>query len=334
MKRASLAIIISVVFSCFSFVQTYAQSGGKLVVENPVFDFGTVTEGTIIQHNFQIENKGSGVLTISRVLAQCGCTASNVTKNEIATGEKGEIKVVFDTSNFKGDVEKTVTVYSSDPEKQITTLSLKGKIQAGVVITPERLMFGEVSPGSPISKSFTIETKEGSKIQILGAKSFSRYVDISEQKASANRKEFLVQLGSDLPVEEFRARVAVEVQGADGKMRSIDIPIFASVKGLVRFNPPVLSLGILEGKGLIQRKVKVLFSGNGQGVLKSINVSNSAVKARESRDERSGDIFLDVEVDPNKVTNDIKAAINVVLLDAEGKEASASLNVYGIMPPK
>jgi len=333
MKRSSLAIIISVIVFCFSHGQAQTQSAGKLHVESPVHDFGTVTEGSSIHHSFQIENKGSGTLGISRVLAQCGCTASNVTKNELASGEKGEIKVVFDTSNFRGDVEKTVTVYSNDPEKQMTTLSLKGKIQPGVIVTPERLLFGEIYPGSSTKMSFAIEAMEGSNIRILGAKSFSRHANVSEQKASANRKEFLVELEPNLPVEEFRTRVAVEVQGADGKMRSLDIPVFASVKGLIRFNPPVLSLGILEGKGIIQRRVKVLVSGDRLGKLKSVEVSNSAVQVKESRDEKSGEIFLDVEVDPSNATKDLKAAVSVTILDVEGKEASASLNVYGILPP-
>ena len=39
----------------------------SIVIEESTFDFGTAAEGSVITHEFKVENTGSGVLTIDRV---------------------------------------------------------------------------------------------------------------------------------------------------------------------------------------------------------------------------------------------------------------------------
>ncbi len=97
--------------------------------DSDVFDFGEVMEGERVTHVFKFTNDGKEPLVISNAKGSCGCTVPDWSKNPIAPGEKGEIRVEYD-SKGKGAVggkpeSKRVTVTANtDPAN--TFLTIKG----------------------------------------------------------------------------------------------------------------------------------------------------------------------------------------------------------------
>ncbi len=95
------------------------------------FDFGTVMEGEKVVHVYKFTNTGNEPLIISNAKGSCGCTVPQWPREPIAPGEKGEIKVQFDTKN-KGKVggglqSKRVTITANtDPVNSY--LTIKGKV--------------------------------------------------------------------------------------------------------------------------------------------------------------------------------------------------------------
>jgi hypothetical protein len=89
----------------------------KIVFKEDVHDFGQVPRGPELQYNFRFTNKGSSVLKIERVQTSCGCTGATVgEKTEYKKNESGEIKITFNTQGRSGHQEKTISVFSNDPE--------------------------------------------------------------------------------------------------------------------------------------------------------------------------------------------------------------------------
>lgn len=104
----------------------------KLVFEKDTHDFGKVIEGEIITYSFKFVNNGDADLLITNCKTSCGCTVPEFTKDAIAPGAKGTIKVKFDSNNRKGFQNKTITVISNTHPN---TKVLRIKAQ---VIVPER----------------------------------------------------------------------------------------------------------------------------------------------------------------------------------------------------
>lgn len=75
-----------------------------------VFDFGTIKEGEVVEHTFKFKNVGDAPLIIADAQASCGCTVPVYTKDPIAIGKEGEIKVRFDSKGKPGIQNKTVTI--------------------------------------------------------------------------------------------------------------------------------------------------------------------------------------------------------------------------------
>ena len=103
----------------------------KLEFAENTFDYGTIMEGEKVTHVYDFVNTGDEPLIISNAKGSCGCTVPDWPREPIAPGDKGEIKVVFD-SKGKGKVggqnqSKRVTITANtDPAN--TYLTIKGKV--------------------------------------------------------------------------------------------------------------------------------------------------------------------------------------------------------------
>jgi len=101
----------------------------KIVFSESVHDFGTVNEGVKVGYSVDFENKGNGILTIQSVNPSYGCTAANLSNNVLQPGEKGTIKIEFDTSGKSGKTTKTVAVNSNDPNEPNKILTFTAEVK-------------------------------------------------------------------------------------------------------------------------------------------------------------------------------------------------------------
>ena len=79
------------------------------------YDFGTVTDGEVIQTTFTLKNVGKSPLVITDAKTTCGCTVPTWPKNKpVMPGESTEIEVKFNTSGKGGGRQvKTVTLLTN-----------------------------------------------------------------------------------------------------------------------------------------------------------------------------------------------------------------------------
>lgn len=91
------------------------------------FDFGTINEGKVVEKIFNFTNNGQAPLVISNITATCGCTSPEWTKTPVQPGEKGFVKVVFDSKAKSGAQNPTVTI-QANTNPSVTKLSLKGTV--------------------------------------------------------------------------------------------------------------------------------------------------------------------------------------------------------------
>ena len=121
------AVVLTVVFLVVNNSKlTASLKAPKIVFKENVHDFGKVPRGPELQYNFRFTNKGNSNLNIERVQTSCGCTGATVgEKSDYAKNESGEIKVNFSTQGREGHQEKTIIVYSNDPQNPQVVLTVK-----------------------------------------------------------------------------------------------------------------------------------------------------------------------------------------------------------------
>lgn len=79
----------------------------------PEFDFGTITRGEVVTHRFVFKNTGNADLYISKVLADCGCTAADYVKEAVKPDEEGYIELIFNSDGYYGLQIKKANVYAN-----------------------------------------------------------------------------------------------------------------------------------------------------------------------------------------------------------------------------
>jgi len=133
MKRTlNLLILLVLVISFFNTapaeLEKYDSKIAVIKFKTEIIDYGTVIQNSDGHRVFTFSNTGNARLLITKVKTSCGCTVPSYSKAPILPGEKGELKIKYDTKRL-GAFTKTITV-TSNSEGGNKILKIKGNIVA------------------------------------------------------------------------------------------------------------------------------------------------------------------------------------------------------------
>jgi hypothetical protein len=100
----------------------------SIIFESTTHDYGTVVQASDGSCQFVFKNKGKAPIVLNDVKASCGCTVPEWTRTPVAPGEKGTIKVTYNTNNV-GAFTKSITVNSNAINSPLV-LVIKGTVTA------------------------------------------------------------------------------------------------------------------------------------------------------------------------------------------------------------
>ena len=135
------------------------------------YDFGTVLQGETVHHRFAFSNTGDASLQVEKISSSCGCTAALASAKTLAPGESGEIQASFDSARFRGEVSKTVYLYTNDPVRPMVQLQLKGVVREEIALEPQLVNFGTVVPKKTVTTKVTL-VNQGDREVRLGSYNF------------------------------------------------------------------------------------------------------------------------------------------------------------------
>ncbi len=128
---------ILVIILCVPII-TYAAP--KLTIDKERHDYGRVLYGDTVKDEFVIKNTGDQPLKIDKLEASCGCTKVIKGASEIPPNGETKIFASFDTNGLSGGKkQKSITVYSNDPERPVVKLALLADVIREVSVEPRFL---------------------------------------------------------------------------------------------------------------------------------------------------------------------------------------------------
>ncbi|PYP83592.1 MAG: hypothetical protein DMF61_22770 [Blastocatellia bacterium AA13] len=128
-KKMSVLVPMLLMFACFAPAREHTATAAVvkpvLVIASLEHSFGNVKPGMPLHYTFEVKNTGESTLEIQNVQPSCGCTTSKYDKS-IAPGKTGNISLAIEkTEGYKGEVTKTATVTTNDPDHQTFILTLR-----------------------------------------------------------------------------------------------------------------------------------------------------------------------------------------------------------------
>ena len=165
----------------------------RLVVDQLVWNFDSVTNRSEVAHTFTLRNVGNADVEIQKVVSGCdACLRSVVDKERLAPHESALLHCRLDLRSLRGPVARTVSVYSNDPERPVLALGLSGVTVPCYQVTP-------VEPVLDLAQGMEFATAEISSLQ-------TRRAPLSQVTASdTNILATLTSGGSNRAVLTLRA---------------------------------------------------------------------------------------------------------------------------------
>jgi len=91
---------------------TFSLNAQEFKFEEESINYGKIDKGSNGERVFIFTNVGNQPLIIKNIQSSCGCTVPKKPTEPIMPGEKGEIKVSYDT-NRVGGFSKSITIFSN-----------------------------------------------------------------------------------------------------------------------------------------------------------------------------------------------------------------------------
>ncbi len=125
MKSIFSLLVLALSICSIANAQSNAVPEGKAIsFSEAEFDFGKIVQGKPVIHLFEWKNNSDQPVTITDVLASCGCTTPEWEKKEIAPGQSSIIKIGYNAEG-EGVFQKTILVKAGNEQK---TLVIKGNV--------------------------------------------------------------------------------------------------------------------------------------------------------------------------------------------------------------
>jgi hypothetical protein len=209
-----------------------ACAAPEVSVEQGSFNFGTIPQGKKVQHNFAIKNSGDAPLQIKQLTASCGCTAAKPSATSILPGRSAEIQVTFDSTNFSGKVQKTVTMMTNAGKTPNYTFSLDGNIVEELQVAPRQLSLGPIETGAAKQATITVTNRGTGSVKLLSVNVTSNSLQI---KATIKKGEIkpgetgIVELAITPRPEAKVLSGYVHIVTSSQQKKEITVPVYASL---------------------------------------------------------------------------------------------------------
>lgn len=126
-----------------SAVNSWGVQGNLRPVESD-YDFGSVAIDFRIAYVFKFVNHGTTEVHIDSANVHCDCTEARFVDSVVAPNDTATVRIIFNTADFYGPVDKSLSIRSNDPiapNQQLWYHATVGQWMYGVQPTPVSLMF-------------------------------------------------------------------------------------------------------------------------------------------------------------------------------------------------
>ncbi len=147
----------------------------KISVDKTKIDMGVIYNGETKKARIVIKNIGTDSLKIVGVTTSCGCTTAKRPKDYLRRGEQDAVEIEFNSTGFRGRVEKHVSIMTNDPVAYTTEVTLIGDVieELQPVGSASVIWLGAVPIGKEVTQTVTFKNISGKVMTLTGYKSSS-----------------------------------------------------------------------------------------------------------------------------------------------------------------
>jgi hypothetical protein len=263
-------------------------SGPRIEFASRVFDFGKISAGESVRHDFVFTNTGRALLEITDVRAGCGCTTAGTWDRQVKPGQTGVIPLQFNSANFNGKVTKSATVTCNDPGKSNVVLEITGTIWKPIDVTPPMVVF---------KVSDDMQTNDTKVVRIVNH--LDKPLTLSDLQCT--NRAFKAELKTVKPGNEFELHITavppfptrtinapVSLKTSSPSMPTINVRAYVMVEQAVMVTPTQITLPAGPLAAAMNRAIMIRNNGTNSLVLSdaTVNIPGAEVRVQETQPGR------------------------------------------------
>lgn len=262
----------------------------KAVADKLEHDFGVMEVAEERKYKFVLRNKGKAVLELKKGTTTCMCAVSELARSKIPVGESVEIEIAWKPTSLGEAFEQRVTIYTNDPENQEITLTVRGRVQEAVVMSPpDGWNVGEISDETPtkvsgvlhsaIQEEFKVLSIDSSH-ELLTAEAVPMTEDEMKEVGAKSGYNILVTLATGLETGRFHGQLTIRTDVGDGTNFAVSVngrrpgPItiwpLRGVTWIAEAN--LLELGKFSSRKGSSAKLQLFISGLGEKEFELVDI--------------------------------------------------------------
>ncbi len=224
---------------------TAAQTWSRPSFTETYHDFGTVARGANVEHLFWFANTTGREIHVRGVRTSCGCTTPSVVHATVRNGEKGAIRVVFNTRSFTGQRGATITVVFDRPYYTEAQLQVRGYIRRDVVFSPGSVEFGTVRQGESAERVVALDYAGRDDWQVTSVHTPNPHLSVQTRETNRGagrvRYELVVKLAAEAPAGTLDTELAFQTN--DWRSNRVPLAVSGQIVPPLCVSPAALYLG-------------------------------------------------------------------------------------------
>ncbi len=130
-KRKLLYVFIAVLLAVaiYYFIRSAPDQRARRRTQSIyAWNFGQAKEGSVLRHDFILNNDTAKPFNVLTARTTCGCTVARARKNKLLPGESTAIEVKFDTRGYSGQTRQVIYVVTDRIDKSLIKYIIKADI--------------------------------------------------------------------------------------------------------------------------------------------------------------------------------------------------------------
>jgi len=223
-------------------------------------DFGTVARGAKAEFRFQFKNLYEEDLHIKGVRSSCGCTTSQISKNDLKTFQTAEIIADFNTRDFLGQRSATLFVDIDRPFQAEVQLRVTGFIRNDVVLQPGAIDLGTVDLGTEVERKLQVVYSGGREDwKIVDVKTADPNFEVEINGPARNGRniayELLIRMTKGAPVGYIKDQLIIVTN--DFRAGELPVDMAGRVISEITISPTSLFMGTVHPGQTVTKKLLV-----------------------------------------------------------------------------
>lgn len=109
-----------------------AAGNPRVSLETDLLELGDLPNGVVAEREVAVANTGNAPLVVESVTTSCGCTSAVLEPMTLAPGERGNLRISFDSGahgpDLRGELLRRVILTTNDPAQPEAIVELKANI--------------------------------------------------------------------------------------------------------------------------------------------------------------------------------------------------------------